>query len=129
MLDFSINDNLGIYKYYPNDDVLEIKNVLSYFNNKQLIINRHNAEEIIYDYFQALTKNDLLKYLKKYKFGDVLIIDDIHFLHSKEEFNHLISVVKDWLKDNKKVFLTIDWWDAYDRGIIEYVEKGLKLEN
>ena len=71
----------------------------------------------------------MLKYLKKYKFGDVLIIDDIHFLHSKEEFNHLISVVKDWLKDNKKVFLTIDWWDAYDRGIIEYVEKGLKLEN
>lgn len=129
MFDFSINDNLGIYKYYPNDDVLDIKNVLSYFNNKKLIINRHNAEELIYDYFQALTKNDLLKYLKKYKFGDVLIIDDIHFLHSKEEFNQLISVVKDWLKDNKKVFLTIDWWDAYDRGIIEYVEKGLKLEN
>jgi len=129
MFDFSINDNLGIYKYYPNDDILDIKNVLNYFNNKKLIINRHNAEELIYDYFQALTKNDLLKYLKKYKFGDVLIIDDIHFLNTKEEFNHLISVVKDWLKDNKKVFLTIDWWDAYDRGIIEYVEKGLKLKN
>ena len=47
MFDFSINDNLGIYKYYPNDDVLDIKNVLSYFNNKKLIINRHNAEELI----------------------------------------------------------------------------------
>lgn len=129
MFDFSINDNLGIYKYYPDNDALEIKNVLNYFNNKTLIINRHNAEELIYDYLQALTKGNLLEYFNKYKFGDVLIVDDIHFLHSNDEFNHLIIIVKDWLKENKKVFLTIDWWDAYDRGILDYIEKSLKLEN
>ena len=129
MFDFSINDNLGIYKYYPDSDALEIKDVLNYFNNKTLIINRHNAEELIYDYLQALTKDDLSEYFIKYKFGDVLIIDDIHFLNTNEEFKHLISIVKDWLKDNKKVFLTIDWWDAYDRGILDYIEKSLKLEN
>ncbi|MBR4004032.1 MAG: hypothetical protein IKI95_08345 [Clostridia bacterium] len=129
MFDFSINDNLGIYKYYPDNDALEIKNVLNYFNNKTLIINRHNAEELIYDYLQALTKSNLFEYFNKYKFGDVLIVDDIHFLHSNDELNHLIVIVKDWLKENKKVFLTIDWWDAYDRGILDYIEKSLKLEN
>lgn len=128
MFDFSINDNLGIYKYYPDSDALEIENILNYFNNKQLIINRCNVEELIYDYLQALTKSNLFEYFNKYKFGDVLIVDDIYFLHSNDELNHLIVIVKDWLKENKKVFLTIDWWDAYDRGVLEYVEKNLNIK-
>lgn len=126
MFEFEINDNLGVYKYYPGNDTLKIVDVLNFLNDRNLIINRHNVEELIYDYFQALENEKLLEFFKKYKQGDVLIIDDIHLLQSKENLNLLIKIIAIRLKENKKVFLAINWWESFDSGILDYIEKGLK---
>lgn len=76
MFEFKINDNLGIYKYYPGNDTLKI-------------------------------------------------VDDIHLLQSKENLNLLIEIIANHLKENKKVFLAINWWESYDSGILDYIEKSL----
>ena len=67
------------------------------------------AEQFANDYIDAIQKNALVSFRKKYREADLLLIDDVQFLGRKEglqqEFFHTFNAL---LEGNRQVILTSD---------------------
>jgi chromosomal replication initiator protein len=67
------------------------------------------CESFTNEYIEALTSNSLAKFRKKYRTADALLIDDIHFLASKdrmqEEFFHTFNAI---FENHKQIVMTSD---------------------
>ena len=68
-----------------------------------------STEKFTNEFIRAIQENTLVKFRKRYRSVDVLLIDDIHFLSGKEriqeEFFHTFN---DLFESGKQIFLTSD---------------------
>ena len=68
-----------------------------------------SSEALLNEYIEALTNRNLVQFRKKYRTTDLLLIDDIHFLASKnqlqEEFFHTFNALFD---AHKQIVMTSD---------------------
>jgi len=68
-----------------------------------------SSEALLNDYIDALQKNSLVQFRKKYRNSDLLLVDDIHFLAGKErlqeEFFHTFNCLFD---AHKQIVMTSD---------------------
>ncbi|MBM4148210.1 MAG: chromosomal replication initiator protein DnaA [Lentisphaerae bacterium] len=68
-----------------------------------------SSEALLNEYIEALQSNSLVQFRKKYRFADLLLVDDIHFLAGKEriqeEFFHTFNALFD---SRKQIVMTSD---------------------
>lgn len=78
-------------------------------NNRLAKVAYVSTEKFTNEFIRAIQENTLVKFRKRYRSVDVLLIDDIHFLSGKEriqeEFFHTFN---DLFESGKQIFLTSD---------------------